>query len=704
MSSAVSQLREPLVSGDKTHGDVTSDIARHVGSKPTGAWWALLLVSLALFGGGALAMVQTVTTGIGTWGLNRTVGWGFDITNFVFWIGIGHAGTLISAVLFLFRQRWRTSINRAAEAMTIFAVMCAAIYPLIHMGRPWYFYWILPYPNNRGTLWVNFRSPLLWDFFAISTYFIISLTFWYIGMIPDLATLRDRAADALQREPNNLKHRIARAVFGFLSHGWNGSALVWHRYETIYALLALLATPLVVSVHSIVSSDFATSVIPGWHATLFPPYFVTGAIFGGFAMVLGLMLITRRVMRLEAYITAHHLNWMCKILLLASVVMGACYGIEFFCAWYSGSSYELYAFTNRAFGPYGWAYWLMVLCNVVVPQILWFGKARREPLLMGLVCVSVTIGMWFERFVIIVTSLHRDFLPSSWTMYLPTLNEAMIMAGMFGLFFSLFLLFTRALPIIAIAEIKSVLGYARPSSSEHGQAHDEAQASRPRSGAAQASRMHPDVAQASHPKPNVAQASRLHHNAPFGALLGAIRRRRHNRPTAPSRYCVAYFTDEHALTNAARAARHGGLRILDAFTPFPVHGLPQAMGLGPSRLAWIGAWAGALGLVAGLTLQIWTSAYDWPVRVGGQPFNSWPIFLPVTFELTVLFAGLIGVGALFARAGMWPGNRAPRLPGVTDNRFALAVALPDASAGEDAVARALTEAGATEIVTGDRLR
>lgn len=677
MSGVVSELREPLVSGNKTYGDVTSDIAGHVGAKPTGAWWVLLLMSLALFGGGVLAILQTVTTGIGTWGLNRTVGWGFDITNFVFWIGIGHAGTLISAVLFLFRQRWRTSINRAAEAMTIFAVMCAAIYPLIHMGRPWYFYWILPYPNNRGTLWVNFRSPLLWDFFAISTYFIISLTFWYIGMIPDLATLRDRADESLRAEPKSLKHRMARAVFGLLSNGWNGSALVWHRYETVYALLALLATPLVVSVHSIVSSDFATSVIPGWHATLFPPYFVTGAIFGGFAMVLGLMLITRRVMKLEAYVTAQHLNWMCRILLLASVVMGACYGIEFFCAWYSGSAYELYAFTNRAFGPYGWAYWLMVVCNVVVPQLLWFGKARREPLLMGLVCVSVTIGMWFERFVIIVTSLHRDFLPSSWTMYLPTLNEAMIMAGMFGLFFSLFLLFTRALPIIAIAEIKSALGYARPSNSAHAHGHED-------------DREHMPEAEAE----------------PRQAASGAFWRpvRRDHRPIAPSRYCVAYFADEHALTAGARTARRKGLRLLDAFTPFPVHDLPKAMGLGPSRLAWIGAWAGALGLVSGLSLQIWTSAFDWPVRVGGQPFNSWPIFLPVTFELTVLFAGLIGVGALFARAGMWPGNRAPQPAGVTDNRFALAVALPDASVSEEAAVRALTAAGATEVLTGDALR
>lgn len=672
MSETVSPLRQPLVTGDRTLSDVTNDIARHVAVKPTAAWWCTFVPVAILFLIGVIAIGNTVTTGIGTWGLNRTVGWGFDITNFVFWIGIGHAGTLISAVLFLFRQRWRTSINRAAEAMTIFAVMCAAVYPLIHMGRPWYFYWILPYPNNRGTLWVNFRSPLLWDFFAITTYFLISLTFWYIGMIPDLATLRDRA-----------RSRVARAVFGFLSRGWIGSARVWNRYETVYALLALLATPLVVSVHSIVSSDFATSVIPGWHATLFPPYFVTGAIFGGFAMVLGLMLITRKAMGLEAYITSQHLNWMCKILLLASVVMGACYGIEFLCAWYSANPYEMYTFRNRAFGPYGWAYWTMVVCNVGIPQILWSGRARHSIAAMAVVCLSVTIGMWFERFVIIVTSLHRDFLPSAWTMYLPTSNEALIMAGMFGLFLSLFLLFTRVLPVIAIAEIKTVLGYAKDTQRSHSQDH---------------------LVHAVGSDGVLSQELRNDSDVPSssGLLQRVLRRKVAVRP--PQRYCIAYFHEEDALIRAVVAARRHGLRILDAFTPYPVHGLPRAMGLPPSRLAWIGAWAGALGLVSGLTLQVWTSAYDWPLRVGGQPFNSWPIFLPVTFELTVLFAGLIGVAALFVRTGMWPGNRPPQLEGVTDDRFALAVALPDASKDEDAIRELLREQGAGEVTGSDALR
>jgi len=665
VSDAVSPLREPLVAGNKTHSDVTVDIARHVGVRPSWAWWAVFLPAVALTGVGFLAIAQTVTQGIGTWGLNRTVGWGFDITNFVFWIGIGHAGTLISAVLFLFRQRWRTSINRAAEAMTIFAVMCAALFPLIHMGRPWYFYWILPYPNNRGTLWVNFRSPLLWDFVAISTYFTISLTFWYIGMIPDLATLRDRT-----------KSKLAKAIFGALANGWSGSARVWHRYETIYALLALLATPLVVSVHSIVSSDFATSVIPGWHATIFPPYFVCGAIYGGFAMVLGLMLVTRRVMKLEAYITTQHLNWMCKILLLASIIMGGSYGIEFLSAWYSGNKYELFTFMNRALGPYGWSYWTMLSCNVLIPQMLWFSKVRRTPLLMAIPCLSVTVGMWFERFVIIVTSLHRDYLPSSWTMYFPTMIEIEILAGMFGLFLSLFLLFTRVLPVIAIAEIKGVLNYARPGKGEHADdGHDDG-----------------------------TETPRAVYTSPARrrCLLSALRLKK--APPAMQRYCIAYYPDEHGLLSAARAIRNHGLRIIDCFTPYPVHGLPRMMGLGTSRLVWIGAWAGALGLAGGLVLQVWTSNYDWPVRVGGQPFNSWPIFLPVTFELTVLLAGLMGVGALFASTGMWPGNKPPKLVGVTDDQFALAVALPDASMDETTVTAILHRAGATEIVGGDTLR
>lgn len=464
--ASLSPLRKPLVAKPKTLEEVTEDVTRLVFRKPGLGWWLAFLIAFTAFLVGVSAIVYEIRVGIGAWGLNRTVGWGFDITNFVFWIGIGHAGTLISAVLFLFRQKWRTSVNRSAEAMTIFAVICAALYPLIHLGRPWYFYWILPYPNNRGSLWVNFRSPLLWDFFAITTYFIISLIFWYIGMLPDLATLRDRAPTQFQKR-----------IFHLLCCGWNGSARVWHRYETIYALLALLATPLVVSVHSIVSFDFATSVIPGWHTTLFPPYFVAGAIFSGMAMVMSILIITRKVMNLEDYITPFHFNWMCKILLIASWIIGLSYGIEFFIAWYSGNPYELSAFLNRALGPYSWAYWTMVVCNFLVPQVFWLRWARRTLWLMFLVCILINVGMWLERFVIIVTSLHRDFLPSSWSYYIPTANEVAIMVGMFGLFFSLFLLFSRFLPVVSISEIKGVLGYGRSEPSYKGTPAEEIQES-----------------------------------------------------------------------------------------------------------------------------------------------------------------------------------------------------------------------------------
>jgi molybdopterin-containing oxidoreductase family membrane subunit len=437
----------PLVAGHKSPSDVTRDICQPLERRPTALWW----LALALSGGalllGVVSVAYQIATGIGVWGLNKTVGWGFDITNFVFWVGIGHAGTLISAVMFLFRQKWRTSVNRAAEAMTLFAVMCAGIFPLIHMGRPWLAYWFVPYPNGRGPLWINFKSPLVWDFFAISTYFLVSALFWYFGLIPDLATIRDRNRPGLRTR-----------VFGLLSLGWNGSARAWHRYEMVYLLLAGLATPLVFSVHSIVSMDFATSVIPGWHTTIFPPYFVAGAIFSGLAMVLTLMLIARKTMRLEDYITARHVDAMCQLMLSMGCLVGLAYGTEFFMAFYSGNPYEQFAFLNRAAGPLRGAYWTMVACNVVIPQVLWLRSVRSNLAAVFVVSIFVNIGMWFERFVIIVTSLHRDYLPSSWATYTPTIIEITTLVGSFGLFFTCFLLFCRFVPVIAIAEIKSVLG------------------------------------------------------------------------------------------------------------------------------------------------------------------------------------------------------------------------------------------------------
>ena len=438
-------LTLPLITGGKTLSDVTEDVCSKIERGPTNMWRAGMLIALSALGLGVLSVGYQVKTGIGTWGLNRTVGWGFDITNFVFWVGIGHAGTLISAVLLLFRQKWRTSINRSAEAMTIFAVICAAIFPLIHMGRPWLAHWVFPYPNLRGPLWVNFRSALLWDVFAISTYFIISLTFWYVGLIPDLATMRDRATGLRKR------------VLGFLSFGWRGTARTWSRYETACMLLAALATPLVVSVHSVVSSDFATAVIPGWHANLFPPYFVIGAVFSGFAMVLTLMLVARKTMHFEDYITRAHITAMCKILVFTGTIVGLAYMTELFIAWYSGSNYEQFVFNNRMAGPFAWAYWTMFTCNVISPQLLWFRKVRENLVLLFILSLVINVGMWFERFVIIVTSIHRDFLPSSWSGYVPTWIELGALVGSFGLFFTCFLLFCRFGPAIAMFEVKSVL-------------------------------------------------------------------------------------------------------------------------------------------------------------------------------------------------------------------------------------------------------
>jgi Ni/Fe-hydrogenase subunit HybB-like protein len=442
----VSPVREPLVTGGKTYHDITHDVSRQVEAKPNIRWAIALAVSLFFFGVFLWSVYRTLWFGIGEWGLNKTVNWAWDITNFVWWVGIGHAGTLISAILLLFRQKWRSSINRAAEAMTIFAVICAAMFPVLHMGRPWLAYWVLPIPNTFGSLWTNFNSPLLWDVFAISTYFTISLVFWYLGLIPDFATIRDRATGP-----------IARRAYAFLSFGWTGSAKHWSRYETVSLILAGVSTPLVLSVHTIVSMDFATSVIPGWHTTIFPPYFVAGAIFSGFAMVLTLMLITRDVFKLKDYITIEHIESMNKVIILTGSIVGVAYITEFFIAWYSGVEYEQYAFINRATGPYWWAYWSMMTCNVITPQLFWFRRIRRSVVATFIISIFVNIGMWFERFVIIVTSLHRDYLPSSWAMFSPTIIDVGIYVGTLGVFFTFFLLFAKYFPVINMFEVKAIL-------------------------------------------------------------------------------------------------------------------------------------------------------------------------------------------------------------------------------------------------------
>jgi len=440
-----SPIRTPLINGSKTYRSITSDILSPMMNKAGKFWYlGMTIAGLAMLFG-VFMIFWTVWQGIGTWGENRTVGWAFEITTFVWWIGIGHAGTFISAILLLFRQKWRNSINRSAEAMTIFAVICAALFPLIHLGRPLLTFFIFPYPNTRG-LWVNFNSPLVWDVFAISTYFTISLVFWYVGLIPDIGTVRDK-----------IKKGLKKNIYNFLSFGWKGSARDWHRHEITSIMLAAIATPLVLSVHSIVSMDFASSIVPGWHTTIFPPYFVAGAIFSGFAMVQTLLIITRKAMGLEDYITASHVENMNKILIATGSIVALAYMTEMFMSWYSGVEYEHYAFMNRATGPYWWAYMIMIGCNVVSSQLLWIKKLRKSLVFTFFLSIVINIGMWFERFVIIVTSLHRDYLTSSWTMYKPTIVEFGLLIGTLGIFFTAFLLFIRIFPVISISEVKSIL-------------------------------------------------------------------------------------------------------------------------------------------------------------------------------------------------------------------------------------------------------
>ncbi|MGA0406662.1 MAG: NrfD/PsrC family molybdoenzyme membrane anchor subunit [Limisphaerales bacterium] len=443
--------REPLVLNNRPLGWISNQIVGIIEGKTPRWWWITFVISALVMLLCPIYIGYLITTGVGVWGLNSPIAWGWAIVNFVFWIGIGHAGTLISAVLFLLRQKWRTSINRAAEAMTIFAVMCAGIFPGIHVGRIWFAWWLFPLPNSNGPIWPQFRSPLLWDVFAVSTYFTVSLLFWYMGLIPDLATIRDRC-----------KNFLGKFFYGLFSLGWTGSNRHWSNYEKAYLLLAGLSTPLVLSVHSIVSFDFAVSQVPGWHTTIFPPYFVAGAIFSGFGMVLTLMIPLRSIFKLHDLLTVRHIELMCKVTLATGTIVGYAYGMEFFIAWYGGNPYEAYCFQNRAFGPYWWAYWIMISCNVITPQFFWFKKLRTNVVLGWILSIFVNIGMWFERFVIVVTSLHRDYIPANWSYYSPTKVDVLTFVGTFGLFMVLFLLFIRFLPLIAISEVKGVTDYADP--------------------------------------------------------------------------------------------------------------------------------------------------------------------------------------------------------------------------------------------------
>ncbi len=440
----------PLVTGNLGLHDITQLVSYHTEKRPPSVWYMAIALSSTLLCVLLLMIAYLVWNGVGVWGNNNPVGWGWPIVNFVFWVGIGHAGTLISAILFLFRQQWRTAINRSAEAMTIFAVICALLFPTIHVGRVWVIYWTLPLPNQME-MWPQFKSPLLWDVFAVSVYFTVSLVFWYIGLVPDLATLRDRARNLLRRR-----------IFGFFSLGWSGANRHWRNYEKTYLLLAALATPLVLSVHSVVSFDFAISIIPGWHTTIFPPYFVAGAIFSGFAMVMTLLILARKIYGIQNIITMDHLEKMAIIILLTGSIVGFAYITEFFIAWYSQVEYEQYAFLNRATGPYAWAYWIMMSCNLLFPQFFWIKRLRRSIPFLFVTSIIVNIGMWFERFVITVTSLHRDYLPSSWDYFNPTMIDVLTFVGSFGLFLTLFLIFLRFLPMVAMAEVKMLLPESDP--------------------------------------------------------------------------------------------------------------------------------------------------------------------------------------------------------------------------------------------------
>ncbi|MFT3828938.1 MAG: polysulfide reductase NrfD [Opitutaceae bacterium] len=453
--------RPELIGHRRDFAWITDKVCSIVEAKTPTWWWVAFGLACFVATFTVAGLVYLVSTGVGVWGHANPVNWAWDIVNFVFWIGIGHAGTLISAILCLFRQKWRTSINRAAEAMTIFAVVCAGLFPLFHVGRVWWAWWLFPLPNANA-IWPQFRSPLLWDVFAVSTYATVSALFWYMGMIPDLATLRDRATS-----------KIKQIAYGLFAMGWRGSNRHWQNYEMAYLLLAALSTPLVLSVHTIVSFDFAVSLLPGWHTTIFPPYFVAGAIFSGFGMVLTLMLPLRAIYKLDDLITQYHIDCMCKVTLATGSIVGYAYAMEFFIAWYGANPYEGFAFINRAFGPYAWAYWIMISCNVITPQLFWFRKVRANTTLVWILSIFVNVGMWFERFVIIVTSLARDFLPSSWGYYSPSVVELFTFFGTFGVFSVLFLLFLRFLPLMAMAEIKAVSPQADPHAG-HGDDHASA--------------------------------------------------------------------------------------------------------------------------------------------------------------------------------------------------------------------------------------
>ena len=608
---------------DKSYHTISEDIARPIEGRASRAWWIAFGITLLATLWGVWAIWVTLRDGIGAWGLNKNVGWAWDITNFVWWIGIGHAGTLISAVLLLFRQQWRVAINRSAEAMTIFAVLQASIFPILHLGRPWLLHFNLPIPNQYGSLWDNFNSPLLWDVFAIATYFSVSLVFWWVGLLPDFAMLRDRALKPFQKK-----------IYSLLSFGWSGRAKDWQRIEETMLLLAGIATPLVISVHTIVSFDFATSVVSGWHTTIFPPYFVAGAIFSGFAMVSLLLIILRKVCKLEAYITLKHIELMNTVMLVAGSIVAVAYLTEFFMAMRSHSEFEKYIFLNRAIGDYAWAFWTMIICNIVLPQLLWFKKLRRSITFSVCVALVVCVGMWFERFVIIVTSLHRGYLPSSWTMFSPTWVDIGIFVGTLGFFFLLFLLYARSFPMIAQAEVKG--GRCQVSGDRCQVSGDRCQVSG-----------------------NRYQETGVREQESLNSYLLTL-----NSP--------------EELLDKIKELKSEGKEIQEVYTPFYVHGLAEALGLKRTRLGKATFLYGLIGLFFGCWLTYFTMIKDWPMDIGGKPnatfWQNLPAFVPVIFELVVYFAAHLLVISFFIRSRLYPFKKAENpIKKSSDDKFVIQV-------------------------------
>lgn len=601
---------------DKSYHTISEDIARPIEGRASRAWWIAFGITLLATLWGVWAIWVTLRDGIGAWGLNKNVGWAWDITNFVWWIGIGHAGTLISAVLLLFRQQWRVAINRSAEAMTIFAVLQASIFPILHLGRPWLLHFNLPIPNQYGSLWDNFNSPLLWDVFAIATYFSVSLVFWWVGLLPDFAMLRDRALKPFQKK-----------IYSLLSFGWSDRAKDWQRMEETMLLLAGIATPLVISVHTIVSFDFATSVVSGWHTTIFPPYFVAGAIFSGFAMVSLLLIILRKVCKLEAYITLKHIELMNTVMLVAGSIVAVAYLTEFFMAMRSHSEFEKYIFLNRATGDYAWAFWAMIICNIVLPQLLWFKKLRRSIAFSVCVALVVCVGMWFERFVIIVTSLHRGYLPSSWTMFSPTWVDIGIFVGTLGFFFLLFLLYARSFPMIAQAEVKG---------GRYQGSGDRCQVSG-----------------------NRCQGTDVNGQESLNSYLLTL-------------------TSPEELLDKIKELKSDGKEIQEVYTPFYVHGLAKALGLKRTRLGKATFLYGLIGLFFGCWLTYFTMIKDWPMDIGGKPnatfWQNLPAFVPVIFELVVYFAAHLLVISFFIRSRLYPFKKAENpIKKSSDDKFVIQV-------------------------------